>query len=315
MAVTEQPRPAPLVSVVIVSWNVRALLLDAIASIYASAAGSPVEVIVVDNASRDDSVEAVRSAYPGIVVIANADNAGYSRANNQGALAARGRYILFLNPDTRVLGDAIAAMARTLDEAPDIGALGAKLLTREMTWSRENGFQLPTLRTVANEYLGLSRLIPVPALFPGIVRSRDFHGLEDCGWICGAALMVRRAVVEQELWNEQIFLFAEDVDYCARIRARGWRIVELGSALVVHYSGQSLQQPDAVVPANKTSGLTSMIRQREGRAAEWLAIHIVQASMWLRSWFHRLRYFASGDQQSLAKADRLRKYLSLEGGR
>src|SRR2546426_11508228 len=116
MASGETLRPANLVavSVVIVSWNVRDFLLDCMASVLESAGSIPVEIIVVDNASSDGSAEAVEARFPSAVVIRNAGNAGVTRANNQGIRVARGRHILFLNPDTRGLRDPLPVVVRVM---------------------------------------------------------------------------------------------------------------------------------------------------------------------------------------------------------
>ena len=205
--------PASLtLSVITVNWNVRDLLLDSMASVAASAGPIAFEHIVVDNASTDGSVEAIASRFPAAVVVPNRHNPGFGAANNQAARLARGRYLLFLNPDTIVLGDALQVLIRILDEQPRIGALGSRLVDGNGRWSRDMGYAAPSLRTVVNDYLQLSRIVPVPRLFPGIVRSTDVTALEDCDWVSGAALMVRREVAEQELWSDHIFFFAEDIE-------------------------------------------------------------------------------------------------------
>lgn len=315
MGTTEDTMPAAVpLSVVIVNWNVRELLLACIRSIYESAGAMPVEIIVVDNASTDGSVEAVGARFPDVVIIANRHNAFYSPANNQGARMARGRHILFLNPDTVVLDDALPRLVSVMDSMPRLGAVGAKLLDPSGRWSRENGFRLPTLRTVLNDYLHVSRLLPWPRWFPGVVRSTDFTGVSPCEWICGAALMVRREVFAQEPWNERIVLFAEDVEYCARIGRRGWQLAAVAEARVIHYSGQSMRQQETSLPANKLSGLTSLVRAQQGPLAEWIAVRLVHLSILMRSYFHAARYRVRGDELARDKAKRLRQYLALERG-
>jgi hypothetical protein len=299
-------------SIVIVNWNVREFLLPCLASVYESATGMSIEVIVVDNASSDGSMDAVAERFPSVVQICNAGNVGFHRANNQGAAVAHGRCVLFLNPDTRVLDGAISRAVRLMDERPDIGALGPKLLRADLRWSRDNGYRAPTLRTVLNEYLQISRLLPFPRLFPGTVRSADFHGLEDCEWISGAAFLVRREVVEQEQWNEEFFHAADDIEYSARIRARGWRVMAYADAQVIHYSGQSMAKQDESFAAHSVSVLPRLLKARERPLSAWTAIALIQLSLLVRSYAHRVRYWISGDASSLQKARRLRQYLLLE---
>ena len=300
------------VSVITVNWNVRELLLESIASILASAGAMAVEMIVVDNNSSDGSADAVAARFPAVTVIRNRDNPGFAHANNQGTAIARGRYVLFLNPDTRVLDDAIPLLVRTMDADRSIGVLGAKLLRRDLRWSRDNGFRLPTIRTVFNEYLQLARLIPLPWLFPGILRSRDFTGLEDCGWVSGAAIMMSRELALLQPWNEEIFFFAEDVEICDRVRRRGLRVAALAEARIVHYSGQSMIQQDEKFLADRVSATKRLLGEQAHPISVWLALRIIRASLLARSHAHRFKYWISGDPLSLEKSIRLKQYLGLE---
>lgn len=308
-----QPSASPIaVSVVTVNWNVRELLLECITSVLASAGPIGVEMIVVDNASSDGSADAVAARFPNVTVIRNTGNPGFARANNQGTAIARGRLVLFLNPDTRVIGDAIPAMVRAMDADSRLGVLGAKLLNRELRWSRDNGYRAPTLRTVFNEYTQLARLVPLPRLFPGILRSRDFQGLDDCDWVSGAALMMPRSLARVLPWNEEIFFFAEDVEICERVRRRGLRVAALADAHIVHYSGQSMIQQDDAFLANRVSATSRLLGERANPVSAWLAIRIIQGSLLARSYIHSLRYWLSGDPIARDKATRLRQYLQLE---
>jgi GT2 family glycosyltransferase len=269
-------------------------------------------MIVVDNASTDGSADAVAAAFPAVRVIRNEGNPGFAHANNQATAVARGRYVLFLNPDTKVLGDAIPAMVRAMDADPTIGALGAKLLRRDLRWSRDNGFRVPTIRTVFNEYLQLSRLVPLPWLFPGILRSRDFSGLDECEWVSGAAIMMARELALQEPWNEEIFFFAEDVEICDKVRRRGLRVVAMADAHIVHYSGQSMIQQDEKFLADRVSATKRLLGERAHPASVWLAMRIIQGSLLIRSHAHRLSYVFSRDPLALEKSRRLKQYLGLE---
>ena len=300
------------VSVITVNWNVRELLLESIASVFASAGDLPIEMIVVDNASTDGSADAVEARFPQVRVVRNTGNPGFAHANNQGTAMARGRYVLFLNPDTKTLDDAIPLMVRTMDADPSIGVLGARLLRRDQRWSRDNGFRLPTIRTVFNEYLQISRLIPIPSLFPGILRSRDFTGLEDCGWVSGAAIMMSRDLALVQPWNEEIFFFAEDVEICDRVARRGLRVAALADARIIHYSGQSMIQQDEKFLADRVSATKRLLGERAHPLSVWLALRIIQGSLLVRSHAHRCKYWFSGDPLSLEKSRRLKQYLGLE---
>lgn len=301
-----------LLSVVTVSWNVRECLVECIRSVARSAGEMPYEHVVVDNASSDGSADVVERLFPAVRVIRNAENVGYGRANNLAARQARGRHVLFLNPDTAVLGDALPVMVGILERDRGIGALGARILDSRGRWSREMGYRAPTLRTVINDFLLLSRVLPLPRLVPGIVRSRDLAGLEESEWVCGACLMVRREVLEQELWNEDIFMFAEELEYCERIRRRGWRICSTAEANVIHHSGRSISMQRDDFLAGKASALAGYVRAHQGRAAAWVAIHVIRLSLLVRCLYHRGVYRMRRDESALRKSDRLRKILMLE---
>src|SRR5262249_31578276 len=158
-------------SVVTVGWNSMEDLPVAIRSVAASAiaAGMSFEHILIDNASTDGSPEAVEREFPHMIVIRNEGNDGFSRANSKAALMSRGRFVLFLNPDTEVLGDALPRMVEVMERHPEIGILGPKLLDSNRRWSPDMGYRFPTLRTLVNTYFGLSHFAPYPRLFPGMV--------------------------------------------------------------------------------------------------------------------------------------------------
>jgi N-acetylglucosaminyl-diphospho-decaprenol L-rhamnosyltransferase len=203
-------------------------------------------------------------------------------------------------------------MTECMERHPDIGVLGSKLLDARMRWSRDMGYRAPTLRTVINEYFSLSRLIPLPSIFPGIVRSRDVRGLEDCDWVSGASLMARREVLERDLWDEAIFFFAEEIEFCDRVRERGWRVCTLADARVVHYSGMSMSKQSEDFLKGKVSGLAVYLRRRRGPLAAALALKAVRFSFLARSLGHRAVYLLSGNPSSAQKSRRLRQYLELD---
>jgi N-acetylglucosaminyl-diphospho-decaprenol L-rhamnosyltransferase len=302
-----------MLSIITVSWNSRSFLADCIRSAALSARPLGFEHVLVDNASSDGSPELVEELFPEVTVIRNAENLGFARANNIGARRARGRYLLFLNPDTVVLDDALEAMVKEMERDPALGVLGPKLLTSEMRWSPDMGYRVPSLRTVANQFLGLSRIFPIPRLFPGIVRSRDFATLEDCGWVSGACLMVSRAIAREELWNEEIFFFGEDIEYCDRIRGRGFRIRATPDARVVHHSGKSMAKQSLGFLEGRASGLAMYLRRTQGPLAAWIGLRLMQVGYRMRVLFHRAMFRLRGSEASLRKTQRLQQYMRLDG--
>jgi GT2 family glycosyltransferase len=202
-------------------------------------------------------------------------------------------------------------MVAEMDRQRDIGILGPKLLDAERRWSRDMGDRLPTLRTLANTYLGFSAL-PPGQLFRGIVRNRDFDAFEECGWVCGAALMVRREVLERQRWHEGIFFFGEDVEYCDRVRRDGFRICATPDARVIHYSGKSMRKQSVAFLSGQSSGIAVYLRERKGPLTTWAGVRVIWLGYWLRSLRCRLSYRLGARSSSLQKDQRLQQYLHLD---
>lgn len=232
------------VSIIIVNYNTRQLTLDCLASVYASHTSYQYEIIVIDNASHDGSVEAIRTAYPQVRIIANRDNTGFAVANNQGMKVARGRYILLLNSDTVVQPDTLEIMIGFMDRRPEMGASGCKVILPDGSLDKacKRGFPTPS----ASFYyaFGLSRLFPDRPKFNqyqlGHLSPDDEYPI-DC--LVGAFMLVRREVVEQVGGlDETFFMYGEDVDWCYRIKEAGWDIYYYPRTYIVHYKGASARR-------------------------------------------------------------------------
>jgi len=236
----------PDLSIVVVNWNTRDHLERCLRSIERSSSttSSPaVEVIVVDNASSDGSQAMVRASFPSVHLIANATNLGFTAANNQGLRHARGRYLMLLNPDTEVLDDALAAMVRYLDDHPDVGVVGPRLLNPDGT-AQSSRRRFPTLATTFIESTVLQRYLPNhPLLRRYYVLDRSDDETQEVDWLVGACLAVRREAVEEVgLLDEGFFMYSEELDWCRRIVGAGWKIVYLPTARVVHWGGASSER-------------------------------------------------------------------------
>lgn len=257
----------PVLSILIVNWNVRDLLRRCLCSIFANLPPFPLEVIVVDNSSTDGSVEMVRTEFPQVRLIANPDNRGFPAANNQGLAIAQGRYVLLLNPDTEVVGDALEAMVAFADAHPDVGVVGPMLLNPDGT-VQSSRRRFPTLMTAVFESTWLQPYAPRRLLTRYYVLDRPDDEIQDVDWVTGAALMARREAIEQVgPLDEGFFMYSEELDWCRRFREAGWRVVYLPTARVVHYGGKSSEQ---VLPARHIHFQRSKIRyfqKHHGRIA------------------------------------------------
>ncbi len=232
----------PDLSIIIVSWNVRQLLRHCLTSLYDSIGGLTFEVFVVDNASSDGSVEMVRAEFKDVELIANRENAGFGKANNQALEKCQGRYILFLNPDTLAPEESVEEMVRFLDHHPSVGMVGPELPNGRgqllFNWSRVS------LRGIG-EFIVEGLVSMVSRTHPVIL----FDQPRAVKWLTGACWLVRRkAVTSTGPFDENLFLYGEEPDFCYRLRKTAWEIYFLRNVHIVHYKGQSVKQVRKATP-------------------------------------------------------------------
>jgi GT2 family glycosyltransferase len=235
------PEADKRLSVIIVNWNTSDLLRTCLLSMGGLHKHPDYEVLVVDNHSSDGSVEMVRSEFPGVTLLAQDANLGFSRGNNVGLRNATGKYLLLLNSDTEVVDNALQAMCDYMDANPDIGVLGPKLLNPDGTLQLSCR-RFPSYRTALfHRYSLLTRLFPRNKYSADYLMTGSGHDkVMDVDWVSGACLLARReAVVQVGLLDEDFFMYAEDVDWCYRMKRAGWRIVYYPEAQVVHHIGKS----------------------------------------------------------------------------
>jgi len=253
-------------AIIIVSWNVRELLRRCLQSILDHAPFDlSYAVWVVDNASTDGSPEMVRQLFPGVHLLVNATNSGFTAANNQALRelfrVAMPRYVLLLNPDTEIVEDALRTMVKYLDGHPEVGVVGPQLLNPDGS-VQSSRRRFPTLATAFLESTLLQQWIPQnPILSRYYALDRPDDAIQTVDWVVGAGLMVRRKVIEQVGWlDEGFFMYSEELDWCRRIRLAGWQVVYLPVAQVIHHEGKSSEQ---VIPARHIHFQRSKIRYFE----------------------------------------------------
>ena len=271
-----------VLSVIIVNWNVRDLLQRALASVYASWDDKPgLEIIVVDNASHDDSVAMLHADFPDVHVIANTENRGFPGGNNQGLAAATGDFLLLLNPDTEIVADALPRMVEYLQAHPDAGMVGPQLLNPDGS-VQSSRRRFPTLPVLFLESTWLEKLAPRKLLRYYYAQEQPDNVIQDVDWITGAAMLTRReAVAQVGCMDEGFFMYSEELDWCRRIREAGWRVVYFPEARIVHHEGKSSEQ---VVPARHIYFQSSKVRytrKYHGNAiAECLRLWLLAQYVW-----------------------------------
>lgn len=237
-------------SIVIVSYDVCQLLNSCLECIQAglqkmdghSSVRLSAETIVVDSSSSDGTPEMVQSRFPWVKLLEPGQNVGFSKGSNIGIKASQGRYVLLLNPDTRVVGPALAKMVDYLDAHPRVGALGPQLLNEDGS-VQSSRRHFPTLWTALFESTWLQPIAPRKILDHYYVRDRSDAETTAVDWVHGAAVIVRREVIDQVGGlDEGFFMYSEELDWQRRIKSAGWEIIYFPEAQIVHYGGKSSDQ-------------------------------------------------------------------------
>ena len=226
-------------SVIIVSYNSREELRRSIAAVELGAKDLSWEIIVVDNASGDDSVGYVGTTFPEVKLVRNTHNHGFARACNQGVAVSAGDFVLFLNPDTECKPGSLTSLVRVLQNDRAIGTVGPRLLAEDGRPSRScfrfhtlwrPTFNLPLLRWIVGERLALHYSPEHPSI----------RGGGPVDWLSGACLLVRRNALEQVGgFDERYFMYFDDTDLCNRLVTEGWGVVYVPAVEVVHHGAQS----------------------------------------------------------------------------
>lgn len=231
------------VSIIIVAWNVKKLLVECLRSVYAETRGIAFEVIYVDNASRDGSVEAVRQEFPEVKIIENADNKGFIKANNQGIEVASGRYVLLLNSDTIVLDNAIAKTVQFADQRPDAAVIGCRILNPDRTLQR-SCFMYPSVLNMFLSATYLYKIFPRNRFFGREMMTWwDFDEVREVEVICGCFALVRKSAIDKVgMMDPAYFVYGDDPDWCYRFAKAGWKVLFMPGAEIIHLGGQTTKQ-------------------------------------------------------------------------
>ncbi|MFZ0300331.1 MAG: glycosyltransferase family 2 protein [Candidatus Sulfotelmatobacter sp.] len=226
-------------SIIVINWNSAGFVRKCLQSVYAGTTGCEFEVIVVDNASFDECGEIVRNEFPAAKFIQSDLNLGFARANNLGARETTGRNLLFLNPDTEIVGDALLRMVSFLDTQPDAGLVGCKLLNTDLSLQTSCVQAFPSLLNQALDNEHLRRVFPNLRLWGMQALLTDGKPAE-VEVVAGACLMIKSEVFEAiGQFSSNYFMYAEDADLCFKVKQAGWKNHYLSGASVVHHGGQS----------------------------------------------------------------------------
>jgi len=233
--------PGPALSVVIVSWNTRDLLRDCLASVAQHLAGAEHEVIVVDNASSDGSAEMVAAEFPAVRLLSNAENVGFGTANNQAMRVARGAWLMLLNSDAALADDSVAKLLRRARAHGNLGLAHCRVRFPDGRLQHTT-YRFPSLRLALLEDLGLYKLLGARAAARLLGPHFDQESERDVDWVAGVFMLLPREVFERTGgFDERLFMYGEDLEWCRRIRDDGWRIRFFPQAEIVHHNHASSQ--------------------------------------------------------------------------
>lgn len=248
-------------SIIIVSYNTKKLTLDCLISVIKSTRGIDYEIIILDNGSTDGSLSAIRNSKLEIrssklKLIENKENLGFGRANNQGMKLAKGKYILLLNSDTLINDGVLGGMVEWMDKNPKVGIASCSLVNKDGSIQGTGGY-FPTLlrvfswMTIQDFPFVDSFIRPFhPIHRKSFSKGEDFYRENrELDWITGAFLMMRREIFEQTRgFDEDFFMYTEEVDLCYRAKKLGWKVFSLPKWGITHYGGASGVSWSYVIP-------------------------------------------------------------------
>jgi GT2 family glycosyltransferase len=227
-------------SIIIVNFNARAFLEQCLHSIFENPPRISFEVIVIDNGSEDGSVQMVRETFPQVVRIENPVDLHYSKATNQGFIEARGKWLYCLNPDTIVFPETFDSIIRYLEENPEIGAVGNRILNPDLSDQRASRSFPTPMSTLFGRRSLLTKMFPKNRFSQKYMRM-DKHGPTEpyeVDWLSSAAMLIRRSVVEEIGGLDETFFYWVDADWCYRIKNAGWKVFCFSESRVIHDEGK-----------------------------------------------------------------------------
>ena len=232
----------PTVSIIIVNYNTKKLISNCLNSIYKHVRKSPVEIVVVDNASTDGSSNMIKEKYPGVVLVRNKENVGFGIANNIGVSHSKGTYLMFLNSDALLLEDTVSIFLNLFEKYPSVGLLGPSVILNDGKLQPKTCGNFPNVMRIFNDSFFLSKLSGKIKLFEGIhinpQKLKD--NITEVDWISGVCMFTSREVFQKiGGFDPKFFMYAEDIDLCWRCKKNGWHILRINSTVIKHLCGGS----------------------------------------------------------------------------
>jgi GT2 family glycosyltransferase len=274
-----------VLSVIIVNYNVKYFLEKCLRSVQRATRQIDSEVIVIDNASTDDSVHYLSSRFPSVSFLENKSNAGFGKANNQGLQKAAGEFILFLNPDTIIPEDAFEKCIAFFNRHPDAGACGVRMIDGSGKYLPESKRGFPSLTTAFYKLTGITSRFPSSRTF-----ARYYLGhlpeeeINEVDVLAGAYLMVRKEVLDVTGgFDEAFFMYGEDIDLSFRIQKAGWKNYYFPGTQIIHFKGESTKKGDLDYVHMFYKAMSIFVKKHYGRRGAGLFPFFIQVAISLRA--------------------------------
>ncbi len=282
-------------SVIIVNYNVKHFLEQCLHSVYKAAKGIETEIFVVDNNSVDGSAQLIREKFPDLNFIENKENAGFSRANNQAIKKAKGKYILLLNPDTVVEEDTFSKVIDFMENHPEAGGLGVKMIDGKGNFLPESKRGLPTPRVAFYKISGLSKLFPHSRKFGkyhlSYLNENEIHEIEI---LAGAFMLIRKETLDKiGLLDEAFFMYGEDIDLSYRILLGGYKNYYFPGTTIIHYKGESTKKGSLNYVKVFYNAMIIFARKHFSGGKAGIFSFIIHLAIWFRAFIAVFKRFFS----------------------
>ncbi len=275
-------------SVIIVNYNVKYFIEVCLHSVLKAAKGIETEVIVVDNKSQDGSCEMIQDKYPEVTLIENKENAGFGRANNQGVAIAKGEYILFINPDTVMPEDFLQKQIQYLDDHPDAGSVGPRLIDGKGKYAPDGKKSFPSFSVAIFKTTGINKLFSKSPYFNKYYAVHvQEHETAEVDMLSGCCMMVRRSVIDEigGAFDEAFFMYCEDFDLSYRIQQAGYKNIYYPETTLIHYKGESTRKATISHVKIFNDALTVFVKKHYSKTNASLFILLINVGIVLRAIF------------------------------
>jgi GT2 family glycosyltransferase len=270
-------------SIIIVNYNVKAFLQNCLLSIKKATEKIDSEIIVVDNASDDGSIELIKKNFEDVILIESPVNLGFSKANNLGLKISQGKYICLINPDTIVEENTFEVMINFMENHPDVGLAGCKILNPDGTFQLACRRSFPTPWVAFTKIIGLSKLFPKSKLFAKYnLTYLDENQSYEVDAVSGSFMFLRRDVYEKiGGLDETFFMYGEDLDYCYRVKQAGYKVYYVHSTQIIHFKGESTKRSNIDELKHFYDAMRLFVRKHF--SGSWIIELILQAAINIRS--------------------------------